>query len=128
MMTLYLNPRTHRFSQTRTPDVHVPVDVSANGDEYLLRAYLPGLKAEDLQIEVLENTITLQGEFPHPVLEENEQLLLSELPSGRFERTLRMPSDLDAEHAQAEMHDGLLTLRLTKAEHAKSKKIAVLAK
>ncbi|QYK51521.1 MAG: Hsp20/alpha crystallin family protein [Anaerolineales bacterium] len=128
MMTLYLNPRTRRFSQVRSANVHVPVDVSANGEEYVLRAYLPGLKAEDVQIEVLENTITIQGEFANQILDENEQVLLSELPSGRFERTLRLPSDLDAERAQAEMHDGVLTLHVAKAEHAKSKKIAVLAK
>lgn len=128
MMTLYLNPRTRRFSQVRNTSVHVPVDVSANGEEYVLRAYLPGLKAEDVQIEVLENTVTLQGEFANQILDENEQVLLSELPSGRFERTLRLPSDLDAERAQAEMQDGVLTLHVAKAEHAKSKKIAVQAK
>lgn len=133
MMTLYLNPRTRRLSQVRSTgvrstSVHVPVDVSANGEEYILRAYLPGLKAEDVQIEVLENTITIQGEFANQVLGENEQVLLSELPSGSFERTLRLPSDLDAERAQAEMQDGVLTLHVAKAEHAKSKKIAVLAK
>ena len=128
MMTLYLNPRTRRFSQTRATNVHIPVDVSANGEEYVLRAYLPGLKADDVQIEVLENTIRIHGEFISPELAENEQRMLRELPSGAFERTLRLPTDLDAGRAQAEMQDGLLTLRVAKAEHAKSKKISVLAK
>lgn len=128
MMTLYLNPRTRRFSQTRAAGVYVPVDVSANDEEYVLRAYLPGLKADDVQIEVLENTVTIHGEFANQILDENEQLMLRELPSGAFERTLRLPTDLDAERAQAEMQDGVLTLRVAKAEHAKSKKINILAK
>lgn len=127
MMTLYLNPRTRRSSQRHGAGVFVPVDVSANGEEYILRAYLPGLKADEVHIEILENTITLQGEFASLELAENEQLLLRELPSGAFERTLRLPADLDADNAQAKMQDGLLTLRVAKAEHAKSKKIAVQA-
>jgi HSP20 family protein len=127
MMTLYLNPRVRRAEATRTSGIYIPVDVSANGDEYVLRAYLPGLKAEDVQIEVLEDVVTLRGEFSDAVLAENEQTLLSELPSGRFERSLRLPSDLDATRAEAEMKDGVLTLHMAKAEHAKSKKITVKA-
>lgn len=127
MMTLYLNPRTRRTNATRTTGIHIPVDVNANGDEYVLRAYLPGLKAEDVQIEVLEDVVTLRGEFADALLGENEQTLLSELPSGPFERSLRLPADLDATRAEAEMKDGVLTVHVAKAEHAKSKKIAIKA-
>lgn len=130
MMALYLNPNRvarARFAE-RSGGIYIPVDVSANGDEYVIRALLPGLKAEDIQIEVLEDVVKIEGEFASAERGENEQALLREVPNGRFERSLRLPSELDAAQAAAEVKDGVLTLHVAKAERAKSKKIAVSAK
>jgi HSP20 family protein len=130
MMALYLNPNrvTRARWSERSGGIYIPVDVTANGDEYVVRALLPGLKAEDIQIEILEDVLTIQGEFATPERSENEQTLLSELPGGHFERSLRLPSELDAAQAVAEVKDGVLTLHVAKAERAKSKKISVSAK
>jgi HSP20 family protein len=107
--------------------VYIPVNVSSDDDTFVISAYVPGIKADDLQIEVLEDSISIEGEF---IAEEDEsmRLLRQEQPTGRFQRTLRLRSQLDAGGVVAEVKDGILTLRVPKAEQAKTRKIAVKAK
>jgi HSP20 family protein len=99
----------------------LPVDVRDDNDAFVVTAFVPGLTAEELSIEVLENTVTVEGEYQA----EEQQYLLSELPSGTFRRTLRLPTELDADKAEAKIENGVLTLRLPKAESARPKVIKV---
>ena len=101
----------------------LPVDVRDDEDAYVLKAFVPGLTADELNIQVLENTVSVEGEYK---ADEN-QYLLSELPSGTFRRALRLPTDLDADKAEAKIENGVLTLRLPKAESARPKVIKVSA-
>jgi HSP20 family protein len=82
---------------------------------------VPGLKAEDLNIQVLENVVSIEGEY-QPA---DTEYLLNELPSGTFRRTLRMPTEIMAEKVEAKIADGILTLNLPKAESARPKKINI---
>lgn len=99
----------------------LPVDVRNDEDAYVVTAFVPGLTAEQLNIQVLDNTVSVEGEY----LEDENQYLLSELPSGAFRRTLRLPTELDADKAEAKIDNGVLTLRLPKAESARPKVIKV---
>lgn len=99
----------------------LPVDIRDDDDAFLLTAFVPGLTAEALNIQVLDDTVSVEGEY---VSDEN-QYLLSELPSGAFRRTLRLPTELDADKAEAKIENGVLTLRLPKAESARPKVIKV---
>ena len=104
------------------PEVRsLPVDVRTDDDAYFLTAFVPGLTAEELNIQVLANTVSVEGEYK---ADEN-QYLLSELPWGTFRRTLRLPTELDADKAEAKIENGVLTLRLPKAESARPKTIKV---
>ncbi len=104
------------------PEVRsLPVDVRTDDDAYFLTAFVPGLTAEELNIQVLANTVSVEGEYK---ADEN-QYLLSELPWGAFRRTLRLPTELDADKAEAKIENGVLTLRLPKAESARPKTIKV---
>ena len=132
-MTYYVPPR-HRMAQrmaqlenNQRSAVHIPVNVFAVEDDYLLSAYVPGVDAKDVKIEVLEDRITISGEFP---IFDNEdgKSLLEEIPSGSFSRTLRMPTELDASKAEAEVVNGVLNLRVSKAEVAKAHQIKVKIK
>jgi len=133
MMTYYVSPqrrlahRLARLNDTRYPDVHIPVDVVKDGEEFVITALLPGISAEDVSIEILEDTVSISGEFP---VEANEEVryLLRELPSGKFSRTMRLPHLLDEESASAEVKDGVLSLRVLQAEETKAKQIKVKAK
>jgi HSP20 family protein len=107
-----------------THDFTLGVDVNEKDDAYIISALVPGLKAEDLNVQILEDVVTVSGEFKA----DQEEYLVRELPHGSFRRTLRLPATLDPEKAQAKITDGVLTLRLPKAESARPKTIKVAVK
>jgi HSP20 family protein len=100
------------------------VDLRERDDAYVLTALVPGLKAEDLNIQILEDVVTIEGEFKG----NKDEYLVRELPHGAFRRTLRLPAALDAEKAQAKITDGVLTLTLPKAESARPKTVKIAVK
>ncbi len=100
------------------------VNVRDDNDAFVLTALVPGLKAEDLTIQVLEDLVTIEGQVP----ETQGDLLLQELPSGPFRRELRLPAPLEANSVEARIADGVLTVRLPKAESARPRNIKVVAK
>lgn len=106
----------------------LPVDVRAEGDDFILTAAVPGLRAEDVQVEVLAERVTLSVEIPAPAASEKATWLLQERRYGAFTRTLDFPVELDGVHAEAVVENGLLTLRVPKAETAKPKVVKVNAK
>lgn len=120
--------RSVRRSSVRPAEMDVPralpVDVREQDEAYLLTAYVPGLKAEDLNIQIVEDMLTIEGEYG----QHEGQALLCELPAGSFRRSLRLPAQLDAEKAEAKIENGVLTLRLPKAESARPRFIKVLSK
>jgi HSP20 family protein len=122
-------PHMHRFGSWAftESDVFFPVDVIISNDAFKITTLLAGLKAENIAIQVVNKTITLQGEFKFAV-DENANYLMQEIPSGKFCRTINLPDVLNAGKAETEMKDGVLTLRVPKAEEAKPKTIKITAK
>jgi HSP20 family protein len=108
-------------------EVYFPIDIRDEGEAYVITAPLPGIKSEDLNIEITEYTVRLRGEMPEEKLE-GKEYILRERPSGRFSRSVELPSALDAETAEANLENGILTLRIPKAEQARPKVIKVNAK
>jgi len=104
------------------------LDIVASGDEYVVSAAVPGLKAEELSLEVLGDTVTIRGELPAPEVAEGAESLLHERRYGKFARTVTLPAELDGAKAEATIENGVLTLRLPKAETAKPKTIKISAK
>ena len=100
------------------------VNIREEDEAYILSALVPGLKADELNIQILDDVVRIEGEYTQ---DENEYLM-QELPHGSFARTLRMPAAIDANHVEAKIADGILTLTLPKAESAKPKKIQVTVK
>jgi HSP20 family protein len=103
------------------------VDVLATDDAYVLTAAVPGLRAEDLKLEVLGDTVTVQGEVGEPAPEQGEWLL-RERRYGTFARTLVLPVAVNSAGAEATIEQGVLTIRLPKAEEARPKTIKVNAR
>lgn len=106
----------------------LPVDVQVEKDDYVIRANLPGLKPEDLHIEVVDNIITLRGEIKAERKVEDENYLLQERRYGQFSRSVTLPTALNSARAEAVVENGVLTLRVPKAEEARPKAITVKAK
>ena len=131
-MTYFIAPNPYQMAQRwarmagfePSSDLSLAVDVREEDDAYILNALVPGLKADDLNIQVLEDVVTIAGEFK---VDESEYLM-RELPYGSFSRTLRLPVTLDAGKAEAKITDGVLTLRLAKVESALPKTIKVAVK
>jgi HSP20 family protein len=124
-MTLYIQPYPFRRMARRWVEQpqqnSLNVNVREDEDAYILSALVPGLQAENLNIQVLENVVSIEGEYQA----EEAEFLLNELPNGSFRRTLRMPSEIEAEKVEARIVDGVLTLNLPKAESARPKKIKI---
>lgn len=131
-MTYYIAPYPYRMARRwarlaecePARDYRLAVDVRDEGEAYLINALTPGLKASDLNIQILDDVVTIEGEFKA----DEQEYLLSELPHGSFRRTLRLPAPVNADKAEAKITDGVLTLRLPKAESARPKTIKVSAK
>ena len=106
----------------------LPVDVLASDEAYTLLAAVPGLRPEDLKLEVLDDTVTISGSVAIPEASDQERWLLRERRGGRFERTLVLPTEVNGAAAEASVENGLLSLRLPKAEASRPKSIKVTAK
>jgi HSP20 family protein len=127
-MTFYIQPYPYRrmaaLNGGSSREHFLNVNVRDEEDTFVLSALVPGLKADDLNIQVLEDVVRIEGEFRS----NEEDYLLNELPSGSFRRVLRMPTEIDTDKVEAKITDGVLTLRLPKAESARPKKIKIAVK
>ena len=104
--------------------VSFPIDIRTSEEDYMVQAFLPGVLPEDLDVVIESNIVTIKGELK---IERNEddQYLLKERPFGMFQRSFELPDDVDAEKVEAELKNGVLSLRLPKSELAKQRKIKI---
>lgn len=126
-MTFYLHPYPYRRVARRwagNNERTLGVNIREQDDAYVLSALVPGLNAEDLNIQILEDIVRIEGEYK---TDEN-QYLMQELPHGSFNRILRLPTVIDADNVEAKITDGVLTLTLPKAESARPKKIKITSR
>src|SRR5688572_20216373 len=100
------------------------INVFNDGDDFVLVAELPGVKKEDLDIQVRGDTLRLRGRktVGHP---EGASIHRRERAAGEFDRTVTLPDDVDAAKVAAEYRDGVLTLRLPRAESAKPRTVTI---
>ncbi len=108
-------------------EMQLAVDVQTNDDAYMLTAFVPGLSADELDIEILNNTVTIRGELKSTGKEE-VKYLLCELPAGSFSRTITLPTSVDPAKTEASIQNGILTLSIPKAEAHRPKSIKVVSK
>ncbi len=104
-MTFYLHPYPYRRTVRRwsgNDQRELGVNIREEDNAYLLSSLVPGLKAEDLNIQVLDDVVRIEGEYQA----DEDEYLLRELPSGSFTRTLRLPAAIEAESVEAKIADG----------------------
>ena len=126
-MTFYLHPHPYRRTVRRWSENDqraLGVNIREEDDAYVLSSLVPGLTAEDLNIQILDDVVRIEGEYK---ADENEYLL-RELPSGSFTRTLRLPAAIESDSVEAKISEGVLTLKLPKAESARPKKISITSR
>ncbi len=107
------------------PGVFPLVNLTENNDNYYLRAELPGVSADRVDIQSAHNNITITGERQLPETDEKARFHRRERDSGEFSRIIKLPGDIDTDKIEAKMEDGILTLTIPKAEAAKPRQIKI---
>jgi HSP20 family protein len=99
------------------------VDIEERDDGYVIEAELPGVKREDVNVELVGNEVTISGE----VQEQERQGVLrgSARRTGRFHYRVALPNAIDIDKAEAELNDGILTIRVPKSETAPRRRVEI---
>jgi HSP20 family protein len=104
------------------------IDMYQTNDDVVVKASLPGLKAEDVDITVTGETLTLRGEFKQEDEQKESSYHIRESRYGSFERSVLLPTDVKADKAKADFENGILTITIPIAEEVKPKSITIKAK
>jgi HSP20 family protein len=101
------------------------MDLVEKENETLIIAELPGVKKEDVKVTFENNVLTISGSRKPNEISEKADLLLNELRSGDFTRSIKLRQDVDTSKMSAEMSNGILTITLPKTESVKAKEIHI---
>ena|SRR5438105_6975204 len=101
------------------------VDVHEDKDKYVVKAEVPGMKKEDIDVSLDGSTLTISGERKHEQERKEDETYRSERFFGRFQRNITLPAAVDASKIDANYKDGVLTITLPKSEEAKPRQIQV---
>jgi HSP20 family protein len=103
----------------------LPVDVSTTKDELVIQAPLPGVRPEDVELTVENGTLTIRAEMNDERTEGEGECLVREIRRGAFTRSMSLPTGLEPDKAEATFKDGMLTLRVPRAEQVKPRQIRI---
>jgi len=112
------------FDRTDSPSI----DVVEGENEFTVSCELPGMEQKDIDLSIASNVLTIKGEKKDEKEKKSSKYFKRETWSGHFQRTLSLPSSVDAEKVSAQLKDGILTVTLPKREESKPKQIAVNVK
>lgn len=104
------------------------IDLYQDNENVVVRAVLPGMKPADVNISITADVLTLRGEYAQQEDRKDVTWLLHETRSGSFERSLRLPTEVQSDKARAEFENGVLTITLPKAEAVKPRTISIKAR
>ena len=104
------------------------IDMFQTDDEIVVKAALPGIKADEVSINVTGKVLTLKGEVKHEEEKQDKAWHIREQRYGSFERSVVLPTEVVADKAKADFENGILTITLPKAEEVKPRTITVKAK
>lgn len=107
--------------EVRTPRV----DVIDREGELIVRAEVPGVKKDDLDVSVTDDSVTIRGEVKHETAEEEGEYYHREMTYGSFYRIIPLPAGVDTEKCKVTFKDGILEMKLPKLEVAKRRKIEI---
>jgi HSP20 family protein len=101
------------------------INLTEDEDNFYLRAELPGVKSEDVDIQATPRNLTLSGERRLDPQDESARYHRREREAGKFSRAFAMPREIDPGRVEARLSSGILTVRVPKAEAAKPRKIQI---
>jgi len=111
-----------RAAGQRVADFFAPsADASATGEFYEINVELPGVKSDDIDVTVDDDTLTVKGEKRFEREEKGKTYFFSERAWGAFQRSFRLPADVKADEVSADFKDGVLTIRVPKSSPPKER-------
>lgn len=105
----------------------ISVDVREDDDHYIVEADVPGFHKEDVEVTFEDGVLSVSGERKREESREGENYHVSERRIGKFQRSFRLPNDVDLTSVEARIHDGVLRVTLAKSEEVKPRRIEVKA-
>jgi HSP20 family protein len=108
-----------------TEDWNISLDVVQRSDEVVVKASIPGVKPEAIDLAIEDNILTLRADRKPDFEDEKSVYLVQERPTGSFYRALRLPETVDSNKVQSTYENGVLTIVLPKAEEKKKKQIKI---
>lgn len=110
---------------TEVQNWSLPLDVVENKDGYLIKASVPGINPEDINVTLEDNILTIRGEVKKEEVTENARYHARERRYGQFMRTITLPTMVKMDAIEADYHNGVLELTVPKAEEIKPRRIAI---
>lgn len=120
-------PRFYGDGEEFVGDWHIPLDVIEEGDNILVKAAMPGVKPEDIEVTVEEDVLEVKGKTETETEHKEGEYLMRERRAGAFHRTLRLPRTVDADKATTHYEHGVVTVTFPKLEAKKAKRLPVTA-
>jgi HSP20 family protein len=120
----FVSPLTWRTVANGT-GINPAVDVHETDDDIVVTAALPGIKPDDLDVTITGQNLALRGELEADETVEQDQYIYRERRFGSFNRSFQLPVRVDGDRADASFSDGILTLRIPKADEVKPRQIRI---
>ena len=103
----------------------LPIDITENEGTLFVRAAVPGIEPEALDVNIEKNILTIRGETKHESSGENEKVYRREVSYGAFSRSVRLPDGLNLEAVDAEFKNGFVTIKLPRIPEEKPKALKI---
>lgn len=103
----------------------IPIDLTQNGDDVVLRATIPGVAPEDIDVTIEDGVLTINAETASEITREGESYVIRERRAGKLYRALRLPNTLDIGKVDTEYKHGVLTLTFPKVEAVKARRLEI---
>jgi len=110
-----------RFREAVTEEVMPSIDIFEEGDNVVVKAELPGMRKEDIDVSMTDSTVSISGEKKKEEKIERKNYYREERSYGSFTRSFRLPTEVDTAKAKANFKEGVLEIRIPKTEEAKKR-------
>ena len=117
----FMEPWWPRMRMPEMEEVSPKVDIFEEGDNFVVKAEIPGMKKEDIEVNLTDDMVTISGEKKHEEKVEKKDYYRLERSYGSFTRSFRLPKEVQTDKAKATFKDGVLEVKVPKTEEAKKK-------
>jgi HSP20 family protein len=124
-MDNFMESFSGRVSDSAGAGVFPLINLTENKDNYYVRAELPGVITNDLDVKVTENTLTISGTRKIAAESEEARYHRREREAGKFSRAISMPGNIESDRVEASLHNGVLTVVIPKAAKSKPRQITI---